>query len=138
MGEGQRERKRENLQQAPHSTWSLMQGSIPQPWDHDLSQNQELDAQPTEPPRSRLGLCLLILHILSSHMTSLMKDKSNIKLKHALEHRLAGMPKCNYLIYANMLLFSLGPRPVHHHQHKIIESSSQATSSREKTSGIFG
>ena len=27
-----------------------MQASIPQPWDHDLSRNQELDAQPTEPP----------------------------------------------------------------------------------------
>lgn len=27
-----------------------MQGSIPQLWDHDLSQNQESDAQPTEHP----------------------------------------------------------------------------------------
>ena len=27
-------------------TW----GSIPQPWDQDLSQNQESDAEPTEPP----------------------------------------------------------------------------------------
>ena len=25
-------------------------GLDPQPWDHDLSQNQELEAQPTEPP----------------------------------------------------------------------------------------
>ena len=28
-----------------------MWGLIPGPWDHDLSQNQESDAQPTEPPR---------------------------------------------------------------------------------------
>ena len=31
--------------------WSLTWGSVPQPWDHDLSPNQELGAQPTEPPR---------------------------------------------------------------------------------------
>ena len=40
-----RERWRENLKQAPHSSQSPTWGSIPQPWDHDLSQNQELDAQ---------------------------------------------------------------------------------------------
>ena len=28
-----------------------MWGLIPQPWDHDQSQNQELDAQLTEPAR---------------------------------------------------------------------------------------
>ena len=41
------EKERENLKQAPHSAW----GSIPRPWGHDLSRNQESDAQPTEPPR---------------------------------------------------------------------------------------
>ena len=46
-----RERKRENLKQALCSAQSPMRGSIPQPWDHDLSQNQESDAQLTEPPR---------------------------------------------------------------------------------------
>ena len=46
-----REGERENLKQAPHSAQSLTQGSIPQPWVHDLSQNQELEAQQTEPPR---------------------------------------------------------------------------------------
>lgn len=43
VGEEQRERERENLKQtllwAQSPTW----GSIPQPWDHDLSQNQESD-----------------------------------------------------------------------------------------------
>ena len=29
-----------------------MWGSVPQPWDHDLSQNQEADAQLTETPRN--------------------------------------------------------------------------------------
>ena len=45
-------REREKLKQTPHSTWSLMQGSTPQPWDHDLRKNQELDDQPIEPLRS--------------------------------------------------------------------------------------
>ena len=36
--EGQREkRERENLKQAPRSAQSLMPGSMPRPWDHDLS-----------------------------------------------------------------------------------------------------
>ena len=46
-----REKERENLKQAPHSARSLMQGLIPWPWDHDLVQNQESDAQLTESPR---------------------------------------------------------------------------------------
>ena len=44
-------RERENPKQAPCSvqdpTWSV----IPPVWDHDLSKNQQLDAQSTEPPR---------------------------------------------------------------------------------------
>ena len=50
-GERERERERENLKQAPCSPWS----SSPRTWDHDPSQNQELDAQPTEPPRCPLS-----------------------------------------------------------------------------------
>ena len=42
---------RENLKQAPCSVWSLTQASVPWPWDHDLSRNQESDTQLTEPPR---------------------------------------------------------------------------------------
>lgn len=38
VGEG------ENLKQTLHWACYLMQDSIPQPWDHDLSQNQESDA----------------------------------------------------------------------------------------------
>ena len=30
--------ERESFKQAPRSVQSLMQDSIPQPWDHDLSQ----------------------------------------------------------------------------------------------------
>ena len=44
-------RGRENPQQASHPVQSPTWGSIPQPWDHDLSWNQTSDAQPTEPPR---------------------------------------------------------------------------------------
>ena len=50
-GKGQREREKENLEQAVCSAWSPTWGLIPQLWDHELSRNQELDAQPTEPPR---------------------------------------------------------------------------------------
>ena len=53
--EREREREREegerNLKQAAHLAWSPMRDSISQLWDHDLSQNQELDTQSTEPPR---------------------------------------------------------------------------------------
>ena len=48
-GEGQRERQ--SLNQASHLTQSQTQGSIPRPWEHDLSQNKESDAQLTEQPR---------------------------------------------------------------------------------------
>ena len=52
----QAERGRENnLKQSPSSVQSLMQGSIPQSWNHDLSQNQVLDAQPNESPRHPLN-----------------------------------------------------------------------------------
>ena len=54
MGAGQKERETQNPKQTPGSelsAQSLMRGSILQPWDRDLSRNQELDAQPTEPPR---------------------------------------------------------------------------------------
>ena len=53
--EGEREREKEekerdNPKQAPCSALSPTWGLIPQPWDHDQSQNQESDAQPTQPP----------------------------------------------------------------------------------------
>ena len=38
----ERERRRES-KQVPHTSLSLMWGSISQPWDHDLSLNQESD-----------------------------------------------------------------------------------------------
>ena len=46
---GERQRERQNLKQAPYSERSLTWGSVPQVWEHDLSRNQESDAQPTEP-----------------------------------------------------------------------------------------
>ena len=42
---GERVRERENLNQAPRSVQSLTQGSIPQPWNHDLNLIQDLDTQ---------------------------------------------------------------------------------------------
>ena len=44
---GWRKGAEERNKQTPR--WA--QSSIPQPWDHNQSQNQELDAQPTPPPR---------------------------------------------------------------------------------------
>ena len=46
--ERERGREKENTKQAPCSVQSLMQSSIPRPWDHDLRQNQELSTQLTE------------------------------------------------------------------------------------------
>ena len=62
--EGQREREG-IFKQAPHSVQSLTRGSIPQPWDRDLSQNQESEAQPTEPPR-----CPVLLFLIKGHNTN--------------------------------------------------------------------
>ena len=44
VGEG------ENSKQTPHWAQSPTWGLISQPWDHDLSWNQESDSQPTESP----------------------------------------------------------------------------------------
>ena len=49
--EGQAERERENLKQSPCWAQSPMRGSIPWPWDHNPSRNQESDMQLTVPPR---------------------------------------------------------------------------------------
>ena len=48
---GGAERERVNPKQAPNSAQSPTWGSIPCPWDHELSRNQESDAELTEPPR---------------------------------------------------------------------------------------
>ena len=72
--EGQRER--ENLKhEAWHGAWS------PEPWDHDLSQNQESEAQQTDPSRrppkgslfqeekKRVDFCVDVI-LFHLHMTS--------------------------------------------------------------------
>lgn len=46
--EGENENKNENLKKAPLSAGSLVRGLIPPPWDNDLIQIQESDAQSTE------------------------------------------------------------------------------------------
>ena len=66
----EREREREkgervNLKQAPHRSLSPAWGLVPWLWHHDLSWNQESDAQLTEPPgcpmkmyfRGEIGTC---------------------------------------------------------------------------------
>ena len=47
----ERERKTEYLRQSPRVAWGLTHGSISQPCDHDLSQNQESETQLTEQPK---------------------------------------------------------------------------------------
>ena len=46
-----RRREREKLKQVPRSAQNPVRGLISGPWDHDLSQNQELVVQPPEPFR---------------------------------------------------------------------------------------
>ena len=48
-GEGYEEVK--NVQQVLCWVQSVVWGSVSRPWDHDLSQNQKLNTQLTEPPR---------------------------------------------------------------------------------------
>ena len=62
---GERERI---LIQTPHWVWSLTRGSIPQPQDHDLSQNQELDAQLPEPPKSPCIPVLIFIWLYGLHL----------------------------------------------------------------------
>ena len=54
MGGAQRKRERENPSRLPAELRAKMRGSIPPLWHQDLSQNQEVDTQPTEPPRCPL------------------------------------------------------------------------------------
>lgn len=48
--EGRAEREGENLKQTLCGAQSPTQSLILLPWDHDPSQNQERNAEPTEPP----------------------------------------------------------------------------------------
>ena len=63
--------ERQNLKQASHSAGSLMWGSIPRPWDHHLSQYQELDVQSTEP-----STCPSILLFIKESWPSILKGKT--------------------------------------------------------------
>lgn len=47
QGDGQRQKRRENLKLTPPWVWSPRWGLIPQSCDCELSQNQESDPQPT-------------------------------------------------------------------------------------------
>ena len=50
-GEAEREGEGKTLKHIPHWAQSQTWGSISWSWNHDLSQNQELDAQPNEASR---------------------------------------------------------------------------------------
>ena len=60
-----RGRERENLRLTLHLAWSVMQGSISWPWDHDLNW-QESDTQLTEPPRCPENALLIFYFYLIS------------------------------------------------------------------------
>ena len=63
---GGAEREGENLKQAlrcQHRAWHRTQSH--KPWDHDLSRNQESDAQLTEPPRCP---CRVLKYIKTKYM----------------------------------------------------------------------
>ena len=60
VGKEQREREREKPKQAQHCQCrARCRGEFWEPWYHDLSQNQESDAQLTEPLRHPLSLLLI-------------------------------------------------------------------------------
>ena len=61
VGEGQRERIQSRLW--PASAEPDMGLELTRPWDHDLSLNQELDAQPTEAPKYPSKLNVLIKNL---------------------------------------------------------------------------
>ena len=79
--EREREREKEggvwNLQQAPCSAWSQTWGSLPQPWDHDLSQIQESAIRPTEPPRH--PSLQTFLHKINKYLSFLLPLPLTIK-----------------------------------------------------------
>ena len=80
----ERDRGRMNLKQTPCLARSLTQGSIPLLWDHDLSWNQESDAQPTEPPSHALKILFL------SHLYTQCGDQThNFKIKSCALHQLS-------------------------------------------------
>ena len=69
QGDGQRERHQESpadstLSTEPHTG----PGSISRLQDHDVSQNQESDAQPTEPPRHPTNLKKMFLNSTRVHI----------------------------------------------------------------------
>ena len=73
MGEGQRERERENPKQAPCCQPRARHGAQShEPGDHDLSQNQELDTLPTEPP----GLNCYFSEVFWDNFTSDLSSNS--------------------------------------------------------------
>ena len=58
------ERKRKNLKQTPLLSGEPHRGLNLTPWDHNLSQNQELDAWPTEPLGAPVFVFVFLLSII--------------------------------------------------------------------------
>ena len=77
--------RRENLKHPKYPAWSPMWGSISRPWDHDLSQNQESDAQLTQPPRRPLDRWILLKTRLTAGMKASLLNSVCI-WKHLLGH----------------------------------------------------
>ena len=75
---------REKPKQTPRSVWSLMWGSIPRSWNHDLGRKQESDAQPTEPPRYPLPLIFLTFFSYFGNLFLRGKGKREMQA-HSLE-----------------------------------------------------
>ena len=78
--EGGREGGREGIKQVPLSAQSLMWGSIPRPWDHDLNRNQELYTQPTEPLRRSSFIFLSKLYQSCHNPTHFFLIVDNLRL----------------------------------------------------------
>ena len=78
-----RQRERKNLKEVPHPAGGLTWGLIPRPWDRDLSRNQELDAQPTEPPQAGRGF--ILVHFNNCFQLVVGKDSTEGTVKLSTE-----------------------------------------------------
>ena len=111
-GEGQ-EGERKNRKRAPHSAWGPMRGLIPQPWEHDLSPNQESDAQLTEPPRWQFILLSLNSSSINGHPQGLAHSQFSIHVSIFDAHpisRMGSKAKSQCSVFCQ-LSASLYPRP---------------------------
>ena len=61
---GKRDRRRESSSRVPTECGAQCEAQCNDPWDHDLSRNQESDTQPIEPPRNPCSYFSITLELI--------------------------------------------------------------------------